>query len=61
MSKRYRSRTLSPTELSWEERNQPNYLFQPSKAFERMEKIDIKWFNASSNTCRRQAEKRRRK
>ena len=51
MSRRYRSKSLLPTELTWEERNQPNYLFQPSKAFTRMEKMDIRWFNSTSKSC----------
>jgi hypothetical protein len=44
MSRRFRSISRLPTELTWEERNQPNYLFKPSKAFAQLEKMDMNWF-----------------
>lgn len=48
MSRRYRSKSRLPTELTWKERNQPNYLFKPSKAFAQMEKMDMQWFNSTA-------------
>jgi hypothetical protein len=48
MSKRYRSKTCLPTELTWEEKNQSNYLYKPSVAFENMKNIKMSWFYPST-------------
>jgi hypothetical protein len=50
MSKRYRSKTCLPTELTWEEKNQPNYLYQPSVSFEKMKNINMNWFYSAPGT-----------
>jgi hypothetical protein len=55
MSKRYRSKACLPTELTWEEKNQSNYLYQPSVAFERMKDVNMNWFySANSKRSKKQ-------